>query len=110
MVSTSNPSCTVLPVRAGEILVFAIRGTNALHAGVYTVAVGIELPVMANQQHAFLEVVEHALVFKSVWPADPQKIFPGLVKIPASFALLARSGENDRTGRTPAGSAAGSRA
>ena len=94
MMSTSDPSCDSNAVSTGETLVVSIRSTNALFAGVYTVAVGIELPVMTNWQHVFLEVVEHALVFRSIWPADPTKMFPGLVKVPAEFAVLARSGAN----------------
>jgi lipopolysaccharide transport system ATP-binding protein len=94
MMSTSDLSCDSNAVSKDETLVLSVKGTNALHAGVYTIAVGIELPVMTNLQHVFLEVVEHALVFRSIWPADPTKLFPGLVKVPAEFAVLARSGAN----------------
>jgi lipopolysaccharide transport system ATP-binding protein len=105
MVSTSDPSCTVGPVKRGQRLVLAIRGVNALRAGVYTVSVGIELPVVLNQQHAFLEVVEDPLVFQSIWPADPRGSFPGLVKTPVAFSVLAGLAEDNHTQQAGAGSA-----
>lgn len=43
---------------------------------------------MTNQQHIFLDVVENALVFKSVWPADTTRLFPGMVKVPVEFEVL----------------------
>jgi lipopolysaccharide transport system ATP-binding protein len=89
MMSTSDPAISVQPVKAGTMLILAINGKNSLQAGVYTLAIGIELPVMANQQHVFLEVVENALVFKSTWPADASRLFPGIVKVPVGFEVLA---------------------
>jgi lipopolysaccharide transport system ATP-binding protein len=97
MMSTSDPAIGLRPVKAGTILVLAINGKNPLQAGVYTLAIGIELPVMANQHHVFLEVVENALVFKSMWPADASLVFPGIVKVPVEFEVLAV-----RTEETPA--------
>ena len=93
MMSTSDPAVAPLAAKAGDTFVLGIRGKNPLQAGVYTLAVGIELPVMTNQQHVFLEVVENALVFKSVWPADTTRLFPGIVKVPVEFEVLATSVE-----------------
>ena len=89
MMSTSDPEIGLRPVKAGTMLVLAIKGKNPLQAGIYTLAVGIELPVMMNQHHIFLEVVENALVFKSTWPADAGCLFPGIVKVPVEFEVLA---------------------
>jgi lipopolysaccharide transport system ATP-binding protein len=85
MMSTSDPTIVPRPTKAGDTLVLGIKGKNSLHAGVYALAVGVELPVMTNQQHVFLEVVESALIFKSVWPADTTRLFPGMVKVPVEF-------------------------
>jgi lipopolysaccharide transport system ATP-binding protein len=93
MMSTSDPAIGLRPVKAGAMLVLAINGKNPLQAGVYTLAIGIELPVMTNLQHIFLEVVENALVFKSVWPADTSRLFPGIVKVPVEFEVLADCSE-----------------
>jgi len=93
MMSTADPAAKPLPVAGGDVLILSIRGKNALHAGVYTLAIGIELPVMANRQHMFLEVVENALVFRSVWPADGARLFPGLVKVPVQFHVVAAAAE-----------------
>jgi len=95
MMSTSDPAIGPRPAKAGDTLVFGIKGKNSLQAGVYALAVGIELPVMTNQQHIFLEVVENALVFKSVWPADTTRLFPGIVKVPVEFKVLAASAEGE---------------
>ena len=89
MMSTSDSSVRALSCKAGDTLLLGIRGKNPLQAGVYTLAIGIELPVETNRQHIFLEVVENALVFKSVWPADSSRLFPGMVKVPAEFEILA---------------------
>jgi lipopolysaccharide transport system ATP-binding protein len=95
MVSTSDPAIAPRLAKSGETLVLGINGKNSLHAGVYTLAVGVELPVMTNQQHVFLEVVENALIFKSVWPADTTRVFPGMVKVPVEFEVLAASADGD---------------
>lgn len=89
MMSTSVPSLDLLPSKAGDTFVLSIKGTNRLQAGVHTLAIGIELPVILNRQHIFLEVVENVLVFESVWPADSRLIFPGIVKVPVEFEILA---------------------
>jgi len=95
MMSTCDASVRASSCKAGEILVLGIRSKNPLQAGIYTLAVGIELPVEINRQHIFLEVVENALVFKSVWPADSSRLFPGMVKVPAKFELLAHAVSGD---------------
>jgi lipopolysaccharide transport system ATP-binding protein len=95
MMSTSDPALGILPCKVGDSLVFAIKGNNPLQAGVYTLAVGIELPVMTNLQHVFLEVVENVLIFKSVWPADSRLLSPGIVKVPVEFEILALAIHDD---------------
>jgi lipopolysaccharide transport system ATP-binding protein len=89
MMSTSDQRLRPVAVKAGDSFVFSIKGTNPLQAGVYTLAVGIELPVAANRQHIFLEVVENVLVFKSTWPSDSSLLSPGIVKVPVEFEILA---------------------
>jgi lipopolysaccharide transport system ATP-binding protein len=88
MMSTSDPALGILPCKRGDSFVFGIKGSNPLQAGVYTLSVGIELPVMTNRQHVFLEVVENVLIFKSVWPADSRLLSPGIVKVPVQFTIL----------------------
>ena len=91
MMSTADSTATVGSVRRGETLVLAIQGYNPLVAGVYTLSVGVELPLVLNREHVFLEVVENAAVFRSLPPSDPRRMSPGLVKIPVTFQLLAKS-------------------
>jgi hypothetical protein len=51
-------------VSAGEIYVFEFKTKNNLNHGIYTIWFGIELPVIENEQHIFLDVVESAAVIK----------------------------------------------
>jgi ABC-type polysaccharide/polyol phosphate transport system ATPase subunit len=51
-------------VNAGEIYVFEFKTKNNLNHGIYTIWFGIELPVIENEQHIFLDVVESAAVIK----------------------------------------------
>jgi lipopolysaccharide transport system ATP-binding protein len=101
MMSTHGPSTGPRAVKAGNVLILNIKGKNPLQAGIYTLAVGIELPVVKNQQHIFLEVVENALVFKSVWPDDKSRLSPGIVKVPVEFEMLACIGQIESTRKTP---------
>ncbi|HMS83253.1 MAG TPA: ABC transporter ATP-binding protein [Nitrospira sp.] len=98
--STSDPAVAPQPAKAGDTLIFSIRGKNALRADGYTLVAAIELPVVRNKQHIFLEVVENALVFRSVWPADALHLFPAFVKTPVQFDVLsvADEGQSARIG------------
>ncbi|MBN3906220.1 MAG: ABC transporter ATP-binding protein [Nostoc sp. NMS1] len=65
--------------KAGEVYVMEIKGTNILNCGVYTITIGIELPVVTNQQHIFIDILENAVVFQSNLAQDPLDRFPGMV-------------------------------
>lgn len=90
MMSTADVAANIGPVRQGETFVLGIQGHNALVPGVYTVSIGVELPVVLNRQHVFLQVLENAAVFRSIPPADTRGMSPGLVKLPVAFQVLAR--------------------
>ncbi len=76
------------PVSAGDVFILEIASRNPLAQGVYTVTVSVELPVLLNRQHIFLDVIEHAVVFRSVFPGDPALWFPAMVQVPARFTAI----------------------
>jgi len=67
------------PVTAGEVYVIEIKGTNILNYGIYTITIGAELPVVFNEQHIFLDILENAVVFQSNLAKDPGDRFPGMI-------------------------------
>jgi lipopolysaccharide transport system ATP-binding protein len=75
-------------VQAGDVYVFEIKGSNRLTRGVYTVSIAVELPIVLNKQHIFLDVLENAIVFKSNFPIDPRNWFPASVLVPVEFDYL----------------------
>jgi len=72
-------------VQTGDVLVFDVTGENKLREGIYTISVGIEVPIILHKQHMFLDVIEHAVVFKSDYNDDPEAWFPSIVKVPSVF-------------------------
>ncbi|MGB3654419.1 MAG: Wzt carbohydrate-binding domain-containing protein, partial [Rivularia sp. (in: cyanobacteria)] len=62
-------------VEAGEIYVIEAKTTNILNEGIYTVVFGVEIPVMPNEQHIYLDVVDNSVVFKVNPPKNPMHKF-----------------------------------
>lgn len=85
---TSCEKIDVPPVHAGDIYVFEIKSANRLRQGVYTISIGLELPVILNQQHVFLDILENAVVFHSNFPSNPRDWFPAMVLVPAEFCCM----------------------
>lgn len=56
-----------------------IRGVNNLVQGSYTLNIGIERVVDKNTVHQFLDVIENALVFRSIYPVGEINVFPAMV-------------------------------
>lgn len=56
-------------VNAGDVYVIETKTANILNAGIYTILFAVELAVLPNQQHIYLDVVEQATVFR----IDPPK-------------------------------------
>lgn len=82
---TTNNGLTLPAVQPGEIYLIEICGKNPLREGVYTVSLGIELPIQTNTEHLFIKVLENAAVFRSVFPIDPIKRFASMVKTSSTF-------------------------
>lgn len=77
--TTNIPGAQLPPLRKGDRLELAFEGVNKLAQGSYTLSVGLEEVVDLNRVHEFIEVVEHAVVFRSTFGADPRNIFPAMV-------------------------------
>jgi lipopolysaccharide transport system ATP-binding protein len=75
-------------VGVGDVYVLDFVSTNKLRAGIYTISVGLELPVIVNEQHVFLDVVENVCVFQSNFPADRATWFPSMVSVPAEIKFI----------------------
>ncbi|MDC4203448.1 MAG: ABC transporter ATP-binding protein [Candidatus Manganitrophus sp.] len=82
---TSGMDIDLPSVRAGEIYVFEIKSENTLTQGVYMISIGVELPIFTNEKHIFLDILENAVIFRSILPADPRRWFPAMVLVPAEF-------------------------
>ncbi len=72
----------------GDTYVFEIRGVNRLTHGVYTISIGVELPVVESKHHIFLDVLENAIVFKSNFPSNSNDCFPAMVLVPVEFGYV----------------------
>lgn len=62
--TTTTESINMPPVQAGDVYVIEAKTLNILNEGVYTIVFGVELPIMPNEQHIYLDVVENSAVFK----------------------------------------------
>jgi lipopolysaccharide transport system ATP-binding protein len=75
-------------VEAGEVYIVEIKVTNVLNAGVYSLTFAVELPVVENEQHIFLDWVNNAVVFNVNHAIDPLDRFTSKVYIPAKMNYL----------------------
>ena len=72
-------------VTEGEVYVVEMKATNMLNAGIYTLTFAVELPVVLNQQHVFLDWVNDAIVFQVNVAKDPLDRFTSRVYVPAEI-------------------------
>ena len=74
-------------VFANDLYVIEISGENPLRAGTYTISVGIEIPVITNEQHILMDVIEQVVVFQSIWTSSVIDRFPAIVYVPTQFLI-----------------------
>lgn len=72
----------------GEIYVVEMKSQNILNAGIYTLTFAVELPIVTNQQHLYLDWINDALVFKINLAEDPVDRFTSKVYVPAEINCL----------------------
>ncbi|MGB3421046.1 MAG: ABC transporter ATP-binding protein [Dolichospermum sp.] len=76
----------VMPsVEPGEVYVVEAKTTNSLNEGIYTISLSVELAVMPNQQHIYLDLVDNALVFRVNPPENTQDKFWAKTYAPATI-------------------------
>lgn len=85
---SSSERIEVPAVKNQDIYIAEIEAQNILNSGIYTISVGIELPVQINQQHIFLEILEDAVVFQSNKPTDPLDYMPFMIYAPGQMKFL----------------------
>jgi ABC-type polysaccharide/polyol phosphate transport system ATPase subunit len=74
--------------QSGEVYVVEMKVANRLNAGIYTLAFAVELPVVLNQNHIFLDYINDAIVFKVNLAEDPLDRFTSKVYEPAEIKFL----------------------
>ncbi|AFY91608.1 ABC transporter ATP-binding protein [Chamaesiphon minutus] len=82
---TSVEKVDMPPATAGQVYVVEMRSPNMLNVGVYTLTVAVELPVVMNQNHIFLDYIDDAIVFKVNMAEDPLDRFTAKVYVPAEI-------------------------
>jgi len=81
--SVSTSEKVELPsVKKDDVHIVEFIGENKLKAGVYMISLGVELPVERNLHHMYLDVIENAVVFESLFKPDPETWFPAIVRVP----------------------------
>ena len=87
--TSSYPEFSPRPAKAGDVIVFEAAGSNVFTQGVYTVELAVEIPVFTNEQHISEDVVQQAIVFKSVFPPNKTRWFPTRVWVPVEYKNVA---------------------
>lgn len=75
-------------VEKGEIYVVEMKSKNILNAGVYSLTFAVELPIVINQQHIYLDWINDALVFKVNLAEDTLDRFTSKVYVSAEIKSL----------------------
>jgi ABC-type polysaccharide/polyol phosphate transport system ATPase subunit len=85
---TSIERAQLPATKIGDVYVVEMKVANMLNAGIYTLAFAIELPVVLNQDHVFLDYINDAIVFKVNLAKDPLDRFTSKVYVPAEIKYL----------------------
>lgn len=85
---TSIERVSMPSVVSGEIYVVEMKSKNILNSGIYTLTFAVELPIVMNQHHIYLDWINDALVFKVDPAEDPLDCFTSKVYLPAVVKYL----------------------
>jgi len=86
--TTTTENIDMPPVKSGDVYVVEAKTVNVLNEGIYTIVFGVELPVMPNQQHIYLDLVDNALVFKVNPPENIQHKFWSRTYAPVTINFM----------------------
>ena len=75
-------------VKAGDTYIVEMKSQNILNTGIYTLTFAVELPLVMNQQHIYLDWINDALVFKVSLAENPYDRFTSRVYVPAKVNLF----------------------
>ncbi|MEH2025127.1 ABC transporter ATP-binding protein [Nostoc sp.] len=73
--TTTTENLDMPAVQPGEVYIIETKTLNILNEGIYTIVFGVELPVMPNEQHIYLDIVDNCVVFKVNAPMNPMHRF-----------------------------------
>jgi teichoic acid transport system ATP-binding protein len=82
----SQDHVTFPPVQKDEIYCITIKVDVPIKAGVYTLSVGLELPVLFNQQHQFLDVIMNCDVVRVNFKS-PQDGFSSMFRVNGEYFI-----------------------
>lgn len=87
-VTTVSNSPIPKKIQVNDIWLVEAFFENKLKAGNYTLSAGLEIPIIDNQKHIFLDVVENAISFSSMQSTSNESIFHYFVKTDVSFEFF----------------------
>ncbi len=105
--SSTNESFVPSPVRQGEVYILEISSRNILKPGAYSIAIGIEMPVVLNEQHLFLDVIENAVILEVGQPVKKRDIFYSFTYNAANFTAMKAKGRATADDAAPSEAVAG---
>ncbi|MEH2361251.1 ABC transporter ATP-binding protein [Nostoc sp.] len=73
--TTTTENIDMPAVEPGEVYIIEAKTLNILNDGIYTIVFGVELPVLPNEQHIYLDVIDNSVVFKINPPMNPMQRF-----------------------------------
>jgi ABC-type polysaccharide/polyol phosphate transport system ATPase subunit len=92
---TSVEKVNMPAVTEGEVYVVEMKvKQNILNSGIYTLTFAVELPVIMNQQHIYLDWIDDAMVFRVCAAEDPRDRFTARVYVPAEIKSIRVSGKS----------------
>ncbi|WP_277657171.1 ABC transporter ATP-binding protein [Seleniivibrio woodruffii] len=87
-VSSSASKAVFPPVKKDSVFVVRINSVMNIKQGAYTLTLAVELPIILNEIHEFLHVIENCAAFKVVWGSHR---FPTTFFTDGSFEITAVS-------------------
>ncbi|QKQ77346.1 ABC transporter ATP-binding protein [Nostoc sp. TCL240-02] len=86
--TTTTENIDMPAVQAGEVYIIETKTLNILNDGIYTIVFGVELPVMPNEQHIYLDIVDNCVVFKVNAPINPMYRFWSRAYAPVTIDFM----------------------
>ncbi|QFS45352.1 ABC transporter ATP-binding protein [Nostoc sphaeroides] len=86
--TTTTENIDMPSVEPGEVYIIEAKTLNILNDGIYTITFGIEIPVIPNQQHIYLDAIENVAIFKVNLPENPLNKFWSKAYAPVEISYM----------------------